>query len=127
MIVNPNKGVFFVATALMCSASLYGAEMSTGADPMARIFVGEPNRLTVPPGFPSDVQVLEPKAVDQQARDCLVDSSLIEGAKSLSGCVVDEGTIASALAPSPRALNRTVLKSEAVAQPVSTASVAGPR
>ena len=29
MIVNPDKGIFFVATALMCSASLYAAELST--------------------------------------------------------------------------------------------------
>ena len=28
MIVGPHKGIFFVATALMCSASLYGAELS---------------------------------------------------------------------------------------------------
>lgn len=37
----------------MCSASLYGAELSTAEpDPMKRLFVGEPNRLTLPPGFP---------------------------------------------------------------------------
>jgi len=54
MIVNPDKGLFFVVTALMCSASLYGAELSTTAsDPMTRVFVGEPNRLTLPPGFPA--------------------------------------------------------------------------
>ena len=54
MIVNPDKGIFFVATALMCSVSLYGAELSTAEpDPMTRIFVGQPNRLTLPPGFPA--------------------------------------------------------------------------
>jgi hypothetical protein len=127
MIVSPNKGVFFIATALMCSASLYGAELSAG-DPMARIFVGEPNRLTVPPGFPSGEQVLEPKAIDQQARDCQAGASVMaEGAKSLSGCSVDDATIAAVLAPSSRASNGSVLKSEAVAQPVSTASAAGTR
>ena len=52
MIVGPHKGVFFIATALMCSASLYGAESVSASDPMTRLFVGEPNRLTVPPGFP---------------------------------------------------------------------------
>ena len=62
MIVSPDKGVFFVATALMCSASLYGAELSSaGANdplstrgfPMTRVFVGQPNFLTVPPGVPA--------------------------------------------------------------------------
>jgi hypothetical protein len=58
MIVSPNKGVFFVATALMCSASLYGAELSAlGGDPLTRIFVGEPNRLTLPPGFPETAEL----------------------------------------------------------------------
>jgi hypothetical protein len=56
MIVTPDKGIFFVATALMCSASLYGAELtSAGTDPMTRIFVGQPNLLTLPPGFPPDI------------------------------------------------------------------------
>lgn len=55
MIVTPDKGIFFVATALMCSASLYGAELSATSDPMTRVFVGQPNLLTFPPGFPSDV------------------------------------------------------------------------
>src|SRR5688500_4379906 len=115
MIVSPNKGAFFVATALMCSASLYGAELSTGTDPMARIFVGEPHRLTVPPAFPSDVELLQAKAVDQQARDCQAHASVIaEDAKSFDGCAFDEGAIASALAPSPRASNGLALKSEAV-------------
>lgn len=54
MIVNPDKGVFFVATAVMCSVSLYGAELSTAEpDPMTRVFVGEPSHLTLPPGFPA--------------------------------------------------------------------------
>jgi hypothetical protein len=53
MIVGPHKGIFFVATALMCSASLYGAELSApSSNPLARIFTGEPNRLTLPPDFP---------------------------------------------------------------------------
>ncbi len=53
MIVGPHKGLFFVATALMCSASLYGAEVSApSSNPLARIFTGEPNRLTLPPDFP---------------------------------------------------------------------------
>ena len=58
MIVGPNKGVFFVATALMCSAALYAAEISSPSpDPLRRVFVGEPNRLTFPPGFPETVEL----------------------------------------------------------------------
>jgi hypothetical protein len=121
MIVSP--GVFFLFTALICSVSVYGAELSPESDPMTRIFVGEPHRLTVPPGFPSDVQLLQAKAVDQQARDCQGDASVLaEDAKSFNVCAFDEGTIASAFAPPPRVSNGLALKSEAVAQPVSTAS-----
>ena len=50
MIVGPNKGLFFAATALMCSASLY-AELTAQSDPV--IFTGEPNRLSSPPDFPA--------------------------------------------------------------------------
>jgi hypothetical protein len=58
MIVGPNKGLFFMATALMCSASLYGAELSgPSSNPLTRIFVGEPNRLTLPPDFPEAAAV----------------------------------------------------------------------
>jgi hypothetical protein len=58
MIVSPNKGVFFLVTALMCSASLYGAELSSpSSDPLTRVFVGEPNRLTLPPGFPETAEL----------------------------------------------------------------------
>ena len=62
MIVGPNKGLFFVATALMCSASLYGAEVSApSSNPLMRIFTGEPNQLTLPPDFPDPALV----SVDQ--------------------------------------------------------------
>ncbi len=53
MIVGPHKGLFFAATVLMCSASLYGAELSAPSyNALTRIFTGEPNRLTLPPDFP---------------------------------------------------------------------------
>jgi hypothetical protein len=53
MIVGPQKGLFFVATALMCSDSLYAADLtSPSSNPFTRIFTGEPNRLTLPPDFP---------------------------------------------------------------------------
>lgn len=59
MIVGPHKGLFFAATALMCSASLYAADLSVPSiDPLTRVFTGEPNRLTVPPGFPDDVPLV---------------------------------------------------------------------
>ena len=58
MIVSPNKGVFFVATMLMCSAALYAQEISSPAqDPLRRVFVGEPNQLSVPPGYPAAAEV----------------------------------------------------------------------
>ena len=48
MIVGPQKGLFFVATALMCSASLYAAELTApSGNPLARIFTGEPNRRSL--------------------------------------------------------------------------------
>lgn len=60
MIVSPDKSLFFVATALMCSASLYGAELSSPAsDPMTRVFVGEPTPLSLPPGFPAQTASAE--------------------------------------------------------------------
>lgn len=63
MIVGPHKGLFFVATALMCSASLYGAELSAPSrNPLTRIFTGEPNRLTLPPDFPDPALV----SIDQE-------------------------------------------------------------
>ena len=62
MIVGPHKGLFFVATVLMCTASLYGAEVSTpSSNPLTRIFTGEPNRLTLPPDFPDAA----PTSLDQ--------------------------------------------------------------
>jgi len=68
MIVTPDKGIFFVATALMCSASLYGAELtSAGTDPMTRVFVGEPTLLTHPPGFPPDMASTDAAGCDSLA------------------------------------------------------------
>ena len=67
MIVGPNKGLFFLATVLMCSASLYGAEMAVpSGNPLTRIFTGEPNRLSLPPGFPDAPLV----SLDQKGERC---------------------------------------------------------
>jgi len=50
MIVSPDKGLFFVVTAVMCSAALYAAEISSPSqDPLRRVFIGVPNQLTLPP------------------------------------------------------------------------------
>jgi hypothetical protein len=58
MIVSPNKGLFFVATAAMCSAALYAAEISSPSqDPLRRVFVGIPNQLALPPAFPEATTV----------------------------------------------------------------------
>src|SRR4029450_12386467 len=79
MIVSPNKGVFFLVTALMCSASLYGAELSSpSADPLTRVFVGKPNRLTLPPGFPETAELTldEPSCAPQVADRNLAGAAL---------------------------------------------------
>jgi hypothetical protein len=69
MIVGPHKGVFFAITAIMYSVSLYGAELLAPANPMARVFIGVPNRLTLPPGFQSDApQVSAPCAAVEEGR-----------------------------------------------------------
>jgi hypothetical protein len=52
MIIRPEKGLFFVATLLMCSVSIYAAELADPrSDPLERIFVGVPTQLSLPPGF----------------------------------------------------------------------------
>jgi len=75
MIVSPSKGLFFLGTALMCSASLYAAELASPQgdpltaifnDPLTRIFVGEPNQLTLPPDFPNGTDLI-PEQDDQCA------------------------------------------------------------
>ena len=124
MIVNPNKGLFFVATALMCSASLYGAELSTAEpDPMTRLFVGEPSRLTLPPGFPQTEAAAEPadcglstlglgpagsdrRGTDSQAKGCTPTRS-----EALSDPFVRAGSLGVAGA-----------KSEIPVQPISVGS-----
>jgi hypothetical protein len=58
MIVSPDKGIFFVATAMMCSAALYAAELSSPSqDPLRRVFIGVPNQLALPPDFPEATTV----------------------------------------------------------------------
>ena len=88
MIVGRNKGLFFTVTALMCSASLYAAESTASrTDPLARIFTGEPNRLTLPPDFPGAALVS------------------IEGDEACGPQVVDDG--ASAVAALHNATRRS--------------------
>jgi len=88
MIVGPHKGVFFVATALMCSASLYGAELSApGSDPLTRIFVGEPTRLTLPPGFPdaAEVSLDEDESCAPRVADRSLGGATLSTASALQG------------------------------------------
>ena len=99
MIVNPDRGIFFVATALMCSVSLYGAELSTiEPDPMTRIFVGEPNHLTLPPGIPAtevaagppsclSTAVLAPAPLGKVADNAREDSCDSTGSEAPAGAV----------------------------------------
>ena len=60
MIVNPNKVIFFTATALMCAVSFAGSMMAQAetTSVLASAF-GAPRQLTLPPGFtatqPGDV------------------------------------------------------------------------
>ena len=66
MIVYPNRGVFFVGTALIYAASLYGAEAFSATDPLTRIFVGEPTQLTLPPVSP-ETTIAEPTPFNECA------------------------------------------------------------
>lgn len=124
MIVSPNQGAFFVATALMCSGSLYAAELSSRTDPMTRMFVGEPNRLTVPPGFPGDEPIAEGKASAlQTANDCnQAGGSTIPVATQTERDCDPANEVTAALSAPLRRSNAPTLTGEAVAQPVGAAS-----
>jgi len=112
MIVSPNKGLFFLGTALMCSASLYGAELTSAHnDPLTRIFVGQPNQLTLPPDFPDGTEVsadqddrCAPQVADGLAGATLQKASALSDAacppedKPVPGAIVLPGAV-SVLAP----------------------------
>jgi hypothetical protein len=125
MIVTPDKGIFFVATALMCSASLYGAELTTaGTDPMTRIFVGQPNLLTLPPGFPPDVATAE-------VEDCAPPSLGAEAALQTvtakadeAGCRERELKPATSESPLRLPLDVANAKADSPLQPISAGSAA---
>ena len=120
MIVNPDKSVFFVATAVMCSVSLYAAELSTAEpDPMTRVYVGEPNHLTLPPGFPAataiasegdcrSAQELTPVGLEKDAVHGPEGSCDKAGSDPLSDTI-----------RSPRALGAASAKTQETVQPVS--------
>lgn len=67
LIVSPSKAVFFVATALTCSGSLYGAGLTARNDPLTKLFVGVPNRLTLPLGFPANAEASATRGPAPQA------------------------------------------------------------
>jgi hypothetical protein len=124
MIVNPDRGLFFVATALMYSVSLYGAELSNAEpDPMTRIFVGEPNRLTLPPGFPASEATPEvadclPTAEPAQA------AALEKVAASTreDSCDPTRSDYAADAVSLPHSLGAASAKAEIPAQPISVGS-----
>jgi hypothetical protein len=66
---NSHRGLFFVATALMCAVSFYGSELAR-ADPdelTATSSSGAPRQLTLPPGFKIEVASEQSKAVPIEA------------------------------------------------------------
>ena len=108
MIVSPSKGLFFLGTALMCSASLYAAELTSPQgnpltamfnDPMTRIFVGEPNQLTLPPDF-SEGTELGPERDDRctpQIADGGFPSVTLRASLSETGCEPEDKPVPGAL------------------------------
>src|SRR5262245_43413483 len=92
MIVSPNKGVFFVATAMMCSAALYAAEVSSQVeeDPLSRVFVGTPNQLTLPPGFQEATAADIGAAPCELARPTSIGPHHAQSASTSSECETEE-------------------------------------
>jgi hypothetical protein len=120
MIVHPDKAVFFVATAVMCSVSLYAAQLSTAEpDPMARVFVGEPHRLTLPPGFPVVEAAGEEGCPANVAIDTPVASAKIAASARDNDC--DRGPVADTV-PIPGGLSAASAKAEIPAQSISLGS-----
>lgn len=124
MIVGPKRGLFFVATALMYAASLYGAESLSATDPMARIFVGEPNQLTVPPGFREALAGAVSKndcTPQLRGADVAAGQILAEPASEAQQCTPLAVETVAPAEPAP-AVGLTNAKSTVVAQPASAAS-----
>ena len=120
MIVNPDKSIFFVATAVMCSVSLYAAELSTAEpDPMTRVYVGEPNHLTLPPRFPVATAIASEE--DCQSGSELTPVGLEKDAVSNleGGCDKGRSEPLADTILSPRALGAASAKTQVPVQPVS--------
>ena len=112
MIVSPDKGLFFVATAVMCSAALYAAEVSAPSqDPLRRIFIAVPNQLTLPPDFPEAATVsVAVDACGQNAAGapaCAAKEKAPPSAVILPGPITDVST-ASKERVAPASLSRAV-------------------
>ena len=127
MIVGPHKGLFFAATALMCSASLYGAEVSApSSNPLTRIFTGEPNRLTLPPDFPDAalVSLDQDEGCAPQVADRAFSGATLQTA-SLAGeaCPPDTQPVPGS-AVRPGAVSATVPDAHAKVEPVSVGGTA---
>lgn len=120
MIVRPDKSLFFVATALMCSASLYAAELSSPQiDPLTRVFVGEPNRLTLPPGFPVAEGSAEPASCDSAPAGAGFSARALTVSEKGCGTTPEP---APELLPRVNPLSAASAKSEISAQPISLGS-----
>jgi hypothetical protein len=127
MIVSPDKSLFFVATALMCSASLYGAELaSPGPDPitrvfpMTRVFVGEPNRLTLPPGFPVAEISADPATCDPGHLKPGFPAQALKASEN--SCSAGTAEPAAEVLPRPNSLGAASAKAQVSAQPISLGS-----
>jgi hypothetical protein len=129
MIVSPNKGLFFIGTALMCSASLYAAELTSPQgnpltamfnDPMTRIFVGEPNQLTLPPNF-ADGDLGSDR--DDECAGRIADGGLATGATQMAAlveadCQAARRPVAGAIVL-PGAVSALATRTEAKVEPAS--------
>ena len=118
MIVSPDKGLFFVATAVMCSAVLYAAELSSPSqDPLRRVFVGVPNQLTLPPDFPEAATVsVAAEACDPAAREAF------QSVSTAPACVARENAVPAAIIlPGPITDVSTASKQRVAPASLSTA------
>ena len=122
MIVGPHKGLFFAATALICSASLYAAELTVPSrDPLARIFTGEPNRLTLPPDFPDTALVSldqDESCAPQVAERAFSGATLQTASTSGEGCQPEIQKLPGA-AVLPGAVSAAAPQARAKVEPVS--------
>ena len=103
---NSHRGLFFVATALMCAVSLYGSELARATPDeltAASSSSGAPRQLTLPPGFKIEVASEQSKAVPIEANSapCAEGNSSIPSGNCASGAadIAPRPSFAAASAP----------------------------